>query len=57
MRRVKGLEFPVMIIAGINAKTMPLRVASMEDDPIEIQEHERKEKSLLSSWRLVPGTG
>ena len=47
MHRVKGLEFPVMIIAGINAKTMPLRVASVEDDPIELEDHERKERSLL----------
>ena len=47
MHRVKGLEFPVMIIAGINAKTMPLRITSIDDDPIEREEHERKERSLL----------
>ena len=33
MHRVKGLEFPVMILAGINSKAMPMRVSSLEDDP------------------------
>ena len=47
MHRVKGLEFPVMILAGINAKTMPLRVASVEDDPAALAEHEDRERSLL----------
>ena len=26
MHRVKGLEFPVMILAGVNASVLPLRV-------------------------------
>jgi len=47
MHRVKGLEFPVMILAGMNAKTMPLRVASVEGDPTSKAEHEDRERSLL----------
>lgn len=47
MHRVKGLEFPVMILAGMNSKTMPLRVASVEGDPTSKAEHEDRERSLL----------
>jgi len=47
MHRVKGLEFPVMLLAGINAKTMPLRVASLADDPAALADHEDRERSLL----------
>jgi hypothetical protein len=32
LHRVKGLEFPVMIVAGVNAKVVPMRVASVEGD-------------------------
>lgn len=47
MHRVKGLEFPVMIIAGVNAGTVPLKSSSVGSDPVAISEHEDKEKSLL----------
>ena len=47
MHRVKGLEFPVMILAGINSKTMPMRVSSLEDDPAALAEHEERERALL----------
>lgn len=47
VHRVKGLEFPVMILAGINSKTMPLRIASVECDPTSKAEHEDRERSLL----------
>ncbi len=48
MHRVKGLEFPVMILAGVNAGVMPMRRAGVAaDDPIERAEHEEKERSLL----------
>ena len=47
MHRVKGLEFPVMILAGMNSKTMPLHVASVGDDPTCKEEHEIRERSLL----------
>ena len=47
MHRVKGLEFPVMILAGLNARTMPLRVASPGDDPAALADHEERERSLL----------
>ena len=47
MHRVKGLEFPVVLLAGINAKTMPLRVASLADDPAALADHEDRERSLL----------
>ncbi len=33
MHRVKGLEFPVMILAGVNSKVVPLRIAAVEGDP------------------------
>ena len=47
MHRVKGLEFPVMILAGVNSKTVPMRVASVESDPTSKAEHEVRERSLL----------
>lgn len=47
MHRVKGLEFPVMVLAGMNAKTMPLRIASVESDATSKAEHEDRERSLL----------
>jgi AAA domain/UvrD-like helicase C-terminal domain len=47
MHRVKGLEFPVMILAGINSKTMPMRVSSLEDDAAALAEHEERERALL----------
>jgi superfamily I DNA/RNA helicase len=45
--RVKRLEFPVMIRAGIDAKTMPFRVDSLSDDPVALADHEERERSLL----------
>ena len=47
MHRVKGLEFPVMILAGVNGGVVPLRVASIEGDPTARAEHEERERSLL----------
>ena len=47
MHRVKGLEFPVMILAGVNSKAMPLRLAAVEGDPTARKEHEDRERSLL----------
>jgi superfamily I DNA/RNA helicase len=47
MHRVKGLEFPVMLLAGVNAGLVPLRVSSIEDDPSARTEHEERERSLL----------
>jgi hypothetical protein len=47
MHRVKGLEFPVMLLAGINVGVVPLRVSSVEGDPTAKTEHEEREKSLL----------
>jgi superfamily I DNA/RNA helicase len=47
MHRVKGLEFPVMILAGVNSKVMPLRSAAVEGDPTARKEHEDRERSLL----------
>jgi superfamily I DNA/RNA helicase len=47
MHRVKGLEFPVMILAGVNSKVMPLRIAAVEGDPTARKEHEDRERSLL----------
>jgi AAA domain/UvrD-like helicase C-terminal domain len=47
MHRVKGLEFPVMILAGVNAKYMPLPVPGVEDDSAAKVHHEDRERSLL----------
>jgi superfamily I DNA/RNA helicase len=47
LHRVKGLEFPVMILAGINSQMLPLRVAFAEGDPTAKAEHEERERSLL----------
>jgi superfamily I DNA/RNA helicase len=47
MHRVKGLEFPVMILAGLNSHVVPLRLAAMESDPTALSEHEERERSLL----------
>jgi superfamily I DNA/RNA helicase len=47
MHRVKGLEFPVMVLAGVNSKVMPLRLATVEGDPTAKKEHEERDRSLL----------
>jgi superfamily I DNA/RNA helicase len=47
MHRVKGLEFPVMILAGVNSKVVPVRIAAVEGDPTARKEHEDRERSLL----------
>lgn len=47
MHRVKGLEFPVMILAGINDGIVPIRLSSVEGDPMVKAEHEDRERSLL----------
>lgn len=47
MHRVKGLEFPVMILAAVNSHTVPMRVAFTEGDPTAKAEHEERERSLL----------
>ena len=47
MHRVKGLEFPVMILAGINAGTVPLRLREAESDPVTKADHEYNERCLL----------
>ena len=47
MHRVKGLEFPVMLLAGVNSGVVPMRVSSVESDPTARAEHEERERSLL----------
>jgi UvrD/REP helicase N-terminal domain/UvrD-like helicase C-terminal domain len=47
MHRVKGLEFPVMILAGLNSHVMPLQLKAVESDPTSLSEHEERERSLL----------
>ena len=48
MHRVKGLEFEYMVIAGMNAETMPLRYAlrAVTDEVTRLQV-EAMERSLL----------
>ena len=47
MHRVKGLEFPVMILAGVNEKVIPLKVKGISSDPAAQKEHQTRERSLL----------
>ena len=47
MHRVKGLEFPVMILAGINENTVPLKVMGIHSDPSALKQHLNQERSLL----------
>jgi superfamily I DNA/RNA helicase len=47
MHRVKGLEFPVMLLAGVNSGVVPMRVTSAEGDPTARAEHEERERALL----------
>jgi len=47
MHRVKGLEFPVMLLAGVNSSVVPMRVPAVEGDPTARAEHEERERSLL----------
>jgi superfamily I DNA/RNA helicase len=49
MHRVKGLEFPVMILAGINENTVPLKVKGIDSDPAALKEHLERERSLFFS--------
>jgi superfamily I DNA/RNA helicase/mRNA-degrading endonuclease RelE of RelBE toxin-antitoxin system len=49
MHRVKGLEFDVMIIAGVNEGIIPLIYPDLdaEGNEFAVEEHETKERSLL----------
>lgn len=48
MHRVKGLEFDRVIIAGVNAGTVPLEGAwQQSNDQIIQKENENQEKALL----------
>lgn len=47
MHRVKGLEFPCMILAGVNDGGVPRRIPSLDSDPTAKAEHEERERSLL----------
>ena len=47
MHRVKGLEFPVMILAGVNARSCRCGWPRSEGDPTARAEHEERERSLL----------
>lgn len=47
MHRVKGLEFPCMVLAGVNKGTIPYDRKGIEGDPVAQQEHDQRERSLL----------
>ena len=47
MHRVKGLEFPVMILVAVNAGVLPQRSAANEGDSAARAEQEERERSLL----------
>jgi superfamily I DNA/RNA helicase len=47
MHRVKGLEFPVVFLASVNAGVIPSRTRKSDGDPSIKADHEEKERSLL----------
>lgn len=47
MHRVKGLEFPVMILVGMNDGVLPLRLRKGGLDAAARSEHEAKERALV----------
>jgi len=47
MHRIKGLEFPVMILAGVREGMAPLKVKGIDSDPAAQKEHLSRERSLL----------
>ncbi len=47
MHRVKGLEFPCMILAGVNEGTLPRLLPFMEGDATARAEYGARERSLL----------
>ena len=47
MHRVKGLEFPCMIMVGVNEGVIPARHPDISGDPVLHKEHEARERSLL----------
>lgn len=47
MHRVKGLEFPCLILGAVNAGVVPMSFGSADDDPDAKAEQEAKERSLL----------
>ena len=47
MHRVKGLEFPCMVLVAVNARVMPIAVKSIAGDRTAQEEHANRERSLL----------
>ena len=47
MHRVKGLEFPCMVLAGVSADRLPLRVRWLAGDATSQEEHVARERALL----------
>jgi superfamily I DNA/RNA helicase len=47
MHRMKGLEFPTVIIAGINADTLPLKLPYSFPDQASKEDFELGERCLL----------
>jgi superfamily I DNA/RNA helicase len=47
MHRVKGLEFPCMIVVGVNAGTVPMTIDGDGLDPQARAEHEVRERCIL----------
>lgn len=47
MHRIKGLEFPVMILAGVNDNAVPLKVKGISSDPAAQKAHHNREQLLL----------
>jgi superfamily I DNA/RNA helicase/mRNA-degrading endonuclease RelE of RelBE toxin-antitoxin system len=48
MHRIKGLEFPVVFVVGVNEGEMPLRIKALEtSDPVVAHRNELAERCLL----------
>ena len=56
MHRVKGLEFPVMLLAGVNAGVVPMRVVLRGRRSRPPEPNTRSENGPCCSWRR-PGPG
>jgi superfamily I DNA/RNA helicase len=47
MHRIKGLEFPVVMIVGTNDDVIPMKVKGIASDPAAMKEHLDRELALL----------
>lgn len=55
MHRIKGLEFKVVFMAGINQDIVPLKLSTKSTDPMELKMHDLNERALfhVSATRAI----